>query len=87
MRKIWYNLTMTTISILVAYVVGSLELLGLIQSEFSLNGGFWNIISLINGDVWWGNIGMIIITTFASVWILSITIYKVKIRNMKKNTK
>jgi high-affinity nickel-transport protein len=80
MRKIWYNLTMTMISILVAYVVGSLELLGLVQSEFNLNGGFWDIIGLINGDVWWGNIGIIIITTFATVWVISLIIYKTKIR-------
>ncbi|QKR00800.1 HoxN/HupN/NixA family nickel/cobalt transporter [Metallosphaera tengchongensis] len=79
-KKVWYNLTMTVISVLVAYVVGSLELLGLVQSEFNLNGGLWDAIALINGGVWWGNIGIIIIATFAIVWVSSIIIYKTKIR-------
>lgn len=78
-RKVWYNLTMTSISIIVAYLVGSLELLGLIQSEFGLSGWFWDNIALINGDVWWGNVGIIIISTFAITWIISIIIYKSRI--------
>ncbi|MEW9492591.1 MAG: HoxN/HupN/NixA family nickel/cobalt transporter [Candidatus Aramenus sulfurataquae] len=85
LRKVWYNLTMTSISILVAYLVGSLELLGLIQSEFNLSGPFWNVISLISGDVWWGNIGIIIIGTFAATWAVSIVVYKVRVSKYEKN--
>ncbi|MCI2413914.1 MAG: HoxN/HupN/NixA family nickel/cobalt transporter [Candidatus Aramenus sp.] len=85
LRKVWYNLTMTTISILVAYLVGTLELFGLIQSEFNLSGPFWNAISLINGDVWWGNIGIIIIGTFAATWAVSIVVYKVRVSKYEKN--
>jgi high-affinity nickel-transport protein len=73
-RKVWYNLTMTSISIIVAYLVGSLELLGLVQSEFCLSGWFWNIIATINGGVWWGNVGIIIISTFAVTWRVWTTI-------------
>lgn len=78
-RKVWYNLTMTTISILVAYLVGTLELLGLIQSEFNLQGSFWSLIGTVNGDAWWGNIGIIIIASFTITWISSMTIYKIRI--------
>jgi high-affinity nickel-transport protein len=86
-RKVWYNLTMTSISIIVAYLVGSLELLGLVQSEFCLSGWFWNIIATINGDVWWGNVGIIIISTFAVTWIISIIIYKSRISKYEKQFK
>jgi len=78
-RKVWYNLTMTTISILVAYLIGTLELLGLVQSEFNLTGVFWNFIALVNGGVWWGNIGILIVITFATTWIISLIIYRLKI--------
>ncbi len=77
-RKIWYNLTMTIISVMVAWIVGTLELLGLIQGEFNLSGPFWDWIATVNGDVWWGNIGFIIIGTFAVTWGVSFALYKLK---------
>ncbi|MEM3203955.1 MAG: HoxN/HupN/NixA family nickel/cobalt transporter, partial [Saccharolobus sp.] len=80
LRKIWYNLTMTSISILVAYIIGTLELLGLVQSEFNLQGPFWNFIEIINQGVWWGNIGLIVIATFALTWITSMVVYKIKFK-------
>lgn len=86
-RKVWYNLTMTNISIILAYLVGSLELLGLVQSGFCLRGWFWNIIAIINGGVWWGNVGIIIISTFDVTWIISIIIYKSRISKYEKQFK
>ncbi|BCU70288.1 HoxN/HupN/NixA family nickel/cobalt transporter [Stygiolobus caldivivus] len=80
LRKVWYNMTMTIVSIIVAYLIGSLEILGLIQSEFSLTGGLWDLIALINGDVWWSNIGILIIATFGLVWGISIFIYQTRVR-------
>lgn len=77
-RKIWYNLTMTVISVLVAWLVGTLELLGLIQSEFNLTGPFWDWIAAVTGDVWWGNIGLIIIGTFGTAWAVSFVLYRLK---------
>ncbi|WP_338603049.1 HoxN/HupN/NixA family nickel/cobalt transporter [Sulfolobus tengchongensis] len=79
-KKLWYNLTMTSISILIAYLVGTLELLGLVQSQLNLNGFFWNLISEINGNLWWGNIGIIIVITFAISWLLSYILYKTRIK-------
>lgn len=83
-RKLWYNLTMTTISIIVAYIVGTFELLGLIQSEFNLSGSFWNWIATINGETYWSSIGIIIVSTFAITWVLSYILYKIKIENYDK---
>ncbi|WP_286189056.1 HoxN/HupN/NixA family nickel/cobalt transporter [Sulfolobus sp. S-194] len=83
-RKLWYNLTMTTISIIVAYIVGTFELLGLIQSEFNLSGIFWNWIATINGETYWSSIGIIIASTFAITWALSYILYKIKIENYDK---
>ena len=49
LKKIWYNLTMTLISILISFMVGNLEILGLIQSEFNLNGSVWDTLAIIDG--------------------------------------
>jgi len=84
LKKLWYNLTMTIISVFVAYLVGGLELLGLIQSEFGLTGYFWDLIAEINGDVWWGNIGVLIISTFGITWGISYIIYRLKIEKNGK---
>ncbi|EZQ10589.1 nickel transporter [Candidatus Acidianus copahuensis] len=78
-KKIWYNLTMTVSSILVAFLIGSLELLGLLQSEIDLYGGFWNLIAWINSNTSWSYIGLVIVGTFASVWTISIVVYKYKV--------
>ncbi len=42
-RKIWYNLTITAISVLVASLIGGIEALGLIADKLGLEGGFWDI--------------------------------------------
>ncbi len=78
-RKLWYNLTMTLISVMVAYAVGTMELLGLIQSEFNLKGAFWNWIAEINGESAWTNIGIIIVFTFAITWAVSYIVYKTRV--------
>ncbi|AAY81324.1 HoxN/HupN/NixA family nickel/cobalt transporter [Sulfolobus acidocaldarius] len=80
LRKVWYNLSMTLISIIVAFLVGTLEILGLLQSEFNFSGPFWSLIDTINSDVWWENVGIIIIGSFALAWIFSFLLYKVKIQ-------
>ena len=82
LRKVWYNLTMTLISIMVAWIVGTLELLGLVQSEFNLSGPFWNWIALVNGETWWEYIGVIIVLTFAATWLISYMIYKFRISRL-----
>ncbi|BFI76019.1 HoxN/HupN/NixA family nickel/cobalt transporter [Sulfurisphaera ohwakuensis] len=79
--KIWYNLTMTFISILVAYGIGTIELFGLIVSEFNLHGPFWDQINALN-NVYWESIGYFVILTFAITWIISALIYKMKIKQL-----
>jgi high-affinity nickel-transport protein len=83
-RKIWYNLTMTIISVTVAWAIGTLETLGLVQSEFNLSGGVWDWIADVTGDVWWGSIGIMIVGLFAVTWAVSIILYKVKIQRFEK---
>ena len=76
LRKIYYNITITTVSVLVALIVGGLETLGLIQGEFGLSGSFWEPIRSLNDN--FGMLGYVIIGIFVASWILSVLLYKVR---------
>lgn len=71
-RKIFYNLTMTTISTLIALVIGTIELAQVTGSELNLHGWFWDLTARIN----LGSLGYIIVVVFALVWLGSIAVYK-----------
>jgi high-affinity nickel-transport protein len=45
-RKLYYNLTITLVSVIVALVIGGIEALGLIGNKLGLNRGFWIFITL-----------------------------------------
>ncbi|HTT14764.1 MAG TPA: HoxN/HupN/NixA family nickel/cobalt transporter [Thermoplasmata archaeon] len=86
-RKVYYNLTMTLISVLVAFVIGTIELLGVVASELNLAGGpfgFWTTMNWINNasgpgglDIW-GYVGLGIVALFVGCWLLAMLIYRLK---------
>jgi high-affinity nickel-transport protein len=47
-RKIYYNITTTSLSIFVAFVVGTIELLGLLSMEAGLSGQPWDFIASVD---------------------------------------
>jgi high-affinity nickel-transport protein len=73
-RKLYYNLTITSVSVIVAFAVGGIEALGLIASQLHLAGSFWTLIAKLNNN--FGVLGYFIIGLFALSWILSLVIYK-----------
>jgi high-affinity nickel-transport protein len=75
-RKLYYNITITMISVLVALVVGSIEGLGLIADKLHLSGPFWDWVGELNDN--FGLIGYSVIGTFVLSWIVSAVIYRVK---------
>lgn len=75
-RKLYYNLTITSVSVLVALLVGGLEVLNLIASRLSLEGGAWDVIASLNDD--FGMIGYLIIGLFVLTWALSLLFYRFK---------
>jgi high-affinity nickel-transport protein len=76
LRKLYYNITITSVSVLVALIIGGLETLGLVQGEFNLSGPFWDPIAALNNN--FGTLGYVIIGIFMVSWIASVTFYKVK---------
>jgi len=75
-RKLYYNMTITLVSIAVALLVGGVEVLGLIGDRFSLTGSFWDMVAALNGN--FNNLGFAMIGVFLFAWLASYLIYKVK---------
>jgi high-affinity nickel-transport protein len=73
-RKLYYNITITSVSVLVALAVGGVEALGLLASKFSLTGGVWDLVAKLNEN--FGMLGYGIVALFALSWIVSIAFYK-----------
>ncbi len=73
-RKLYYNMTITFVSVLVALVVGGIEALGLLAGQFGLNGAFWDAVRSLNGN--FGTLGYLIVGIFALSWIASVIFYR-----------
>jgi high-affinity nickel-transport protein len=73
-RKLYYNITITCISVVVAFVVGGIEALGLLVEHFHLTGTFWDGVAKLNDH--FGTLGYFIVGLFAISWIVSIAVYK-----------
>ncbi len=73
-RKAYYNLSITLLSVLVAFVVGTYELLQIFESRFSLKGQLWRFLDRLPFD----NLGYLIIGTFILGWTASVLIYRIK---------
>jgi high-affinity nickel-transport protein len=75
-RKLYYNLTITLVSVVVALVIGGVEGLGLIAGKLNLAGWFWCRVDLLNDH--FGYLGYAIIVIFLLSWLLSYAVYRLK---------
>ncbi|ASL47515.1 High-affinity nickel transport protein [Burkholderia sp. AD24] len=75
-RKIYYNMTITLVSVVVAIVIGSIEALGLISDQLKLQGPLWDAIGALNDH--FGTLGYVIIGIFVLSWLVSVLIYRAK---------
>jgi nickel/cobalt transporter (NiCoT) family protein len=70
-RKVYYNLTITGLSVFVAIFIGTIEILGLIGGEYGLTGGFWDFMG--NFDI--NTAGFVIVGVFVVTWIAALAIW------------
>jgi high-affinity nickel-transport protein len=75
-RKLYYNLTITAVSVVVAVIVGGLEVLNLIGDQLGLTGagGFWGAIGSLSDN--FGVLGIAIIGIFLAAWLISYAVYR-----------
>ena len=64
-RKLYYNLTITFVSVVVALLIGGIEVLGLIGDQLKMHGAVWDMIGSLNDN--FGVIGFVIIGVFGRV--------------------
>jgi high-affinity nickel-transport protein len=75
-RKLYYNLNITLVSVLVAVLVGTIELLSVVGPQLGLRGILWDGVAQISEN--FGMIGVGIIGIFIASWIVSTAIYKLR---------
>ncbi len=75
-RKLYYNLTITLVSVLVALLVGGIEALGIIGGKLGLQGEFWDFIEGVSEN--FGAVGYLIIGIFLVSWVVSTIVYRLK---------
>jgi len=76
-RKLYYNMTIIAVSVVVALVVSGLEVLNLVGDQLGLSdgGGFWGAIGSLNDN--FGLLGFAIVGIFIAAWLVSYVIYRV----------
>jgi high-affinity nickel-transport protein len=70
-RKIYYNITITGLSVMVAFVIGTVELAGLFAQQLGAQGGFWQWVENININ----ELGFVIVGLFIATWAVALAIW------------
>ena len=73
-RKLYYNMNITLISVIVAAFIGGIEVLQVVSQEQNLSGGLWDWARNIPFNA----LGFYIIGIFAVSWLISIAVYKLR---------
>jgi high-affinity nickel-transport protein len=71
-RKVSYNLTVTGLSVAVALVIGSVELLGLVAEKAHLHGTFWHRIA----DLDLNTVGYVVVGLFLVTWAVALLVWR-----------
>ncbi|MBV9870900.1 MAG: HoxN/HupN/NixA family nickel/cobalt transporter [Frankiaceae bacterium] len=71
-RKVYYNITITSLSVIVALVIGSVELLGLISEQAGISGGFWTAMQNANINT----LGFVIAGLFVATWVIALAVWR-----------
>ncbi|MGD9544102.1 MAG: HoxN/HupN/NixA family nickel/cobalt transporter [Methylocystis sp.] len=74
LRKLWYNLVMTAMSVVVAIFIGGVEALGLISDKLGFEGGFWGLVQGLNDNL--ADFGFAIAAILIASWLVSMLIYR-----------
>jgi high-affinity nickel-transport protein len=71
-RKVYYNLTITGLSVFVAMFIGGIEALGLLAQDGHLNGGFWSFMQNFNIN----KAGFVIVGVFVLTWMVALAVWR-----------
>jgi high-affinity nickel-transport protein len=71
-RKVYYNLVITGLSIAAAFIIGTIEILGVLTAEVHLHGAFWDTMANFNINV----AGFCIAAMFVIIWAVALAYWK-----------
>ncbi|MDF0529092.1 HoxN/HupN/NixA family nickel/cobalt transporter [Tsukamurella sp. 8F] len=71
-RKVYYNLVVTGLSIAVALAVGTVEVLALLAEEFGWSGPFWDAVAGLDLNV----LGYLIVGLFVTTWVSAVLVWR-----------
>jgi high-affinity nickel-transport protein len=71
-RKVYYNITITGLSVAVALIVGTAQLLGLLAGQLGLHGGFWDWVAGLDLNI----VGFVIVGLFALTWVGALAVWR-----------
>jgi high-affinity nickel-transport protein len=71
-RKVFYNITITALSVAVALLIGSIEALQVLSDRFGLTGGFWDWLNNMDFNL----IGYIIVALFVTTWAVALSVWR-----------
>jgi nickel/cobalt transporter (NiCoT) family protein len=73
-RKLYYNLVITSASVAVAVLIGGIETLGLVGDHFALRGAFWRGVGVLNDS--FTALGGAVVLLFIAAWVGSVVVYR-----------
>ena len=73
-RKVYYNITVTSLSVAVALIIGTIELLQVLAAKFALQGSFWSFLDNLD----FGRIGYVVVGLFVATWAFSVILWKTR---------
>lgn len=87
LRKLWYNLTITGASVLIALFIGGVEALGLLGRQFELSGHLWSAVAGLNEGL--ADLGFVVVGLFGLAWLVSVALYRAFVadREPQRNTR
>jgi high-affinity nickel-transport protein len=74
MRKLFYNFTITLMSVVVAVLIAGIELLGLLNGRLGRSGRFWDTIGALNDNS--SVLGFVVIGAFVAVWLGAVALWR-----------
>lgn len=75
-RKLYYNMTVTGMSVIIAFFIGSVEILNLITEKLNISGGIWDTVDSLSDNI--ADMGFLIIGLFVACWLCSVTYYWIR---------
>jgi high-affinity nickel-transport protein len=73
-RKVYYNISVTSLSVAVAWMVGAIELLQVLAAKLALHGPVWRLLASVD----LGRLGYLVLGLFVATWLCSLTLWKTR---------